>query len=265
MNNFHLVIFCGPTYKKFLPYCIHAIEENFGKDFLSKNIVSSFYFKYEGFNIMTDQDIWYDIDPNLDYAELFEFVYHRQQTIKLNLDRYLKGDILVVDCDLLFLEPLQFKTNGKYNLYTSIEYDHEYFNFIGNISGLGKLNQQNESFITDFGMFNSEVLYRIRQHIENYSKEDFMHLIHRTLHLDPTHSNNFSEYEIYGTYLMNKEPELINEIILPRNYIMRMDIDWENYDPSELLVYIRTITNNQYQCIDINKIEVERKQGITWS
>jgi hypothetical protein len=265
MNNFHLVIFCGPTYKTFLPYCIHSIEANIGKEFLSKTIVSSFNLKYAEFNTMTDHDIWYDIDPNLNCPDLYDFVYHRQQAIKLNLDRYFEGDILIVDCDLLFLEPLTFKENEKYNLYTSIEYDPEYFNFISKIAGIFKLNEQNESFITDFAMFNSNVLKRIRKHIEEYTGEDLIQLMHRLLHVDPDHSNNVSEYELYGTYLMNKEPELINTIILPKNYIMRMDVDWENESPESLLTKVKTITNNYFQCIDIRKVDTDQKSNLGWS
>jgi hypothetical protein len=265
MNDFHLVIFCGPTYKSFLPYCIHAIEKNIGDQFLSKTIVSSFNLKYTGFDTMTDHDIWYDIDPNLDCPDLYDFVYHRQQAIKLNMDRYFKGDILIVDCDLLFLEPLLFKVNNKYNLYTSIEYDPEYFNFINKISGLTKLNNQNESFISDFAMFNSDILYRMRTHIENFTGENLIKLMNRLLHVDPSHSDNVSEYELYGTYLMNKEPELINEIILPKKYVMRMDIDWQNETPESLLTLVKSITENYFQCIDIHKVDTDQKSNLGWS
>lgn len=263
MNDLHLVIFCGAKYRKFLPYCIEGIHNNVRENFKSKTIVSNFPLKVEGFDNIMDNELWYEFDPKLTYPELYEFVYHKQQILKLSLDYAFTGDILIVDCDLLFIRPTNFIDNGVYNFYTSIEFDSEYFAFMNRIGNIPKITPEQVSFITDFAIFNTNYLKEIREYLEKLNNDSWLNTIQRVLHIDKEETYNLSEYELYGNYLLWKHPQKV-KLIYPEQYIMRLEMDWENYNTKELIDITKKITRNNYQCIYVNPEKSIKESKTRW-
>lgn len=249
MKDINLLITCKDSYLEFLPYCIESIYRNIGNNFISKFLFvdNKFKVKLPEFKVITDQQAWKIIDPKWQHEELFEEKWIMQQIIKLNCDKFMSGQVLIVDADLVFLKPISI-LEEKLLLYTSIEYDKEYYNMIKSLTGINQMTKLNQSFITDFALFNTNVLKMLHADIENFTKQPWKEAIQTRL-LIPGY--NLSEYELYGNYLLARYPHLVKKIITPSNYLMRTLVKWKNSSYEELINDLRLLTDNSYQCIDI--------------
>jgi hypothetical protein len=163
MSGLNLVIFCKSQYKNFLPYCIYCVETFVQDKIVSKTIITNTYFEYNNFKVIEDEYLWsfFDADfkyKNLYYLDVFSIGWTKQQILKLSLDSIIDGDILVLDADLLFLSPVKFLDNSQYNFYLATEYDKRYFLTNDYLLKLKKQTKKYQSFITDFAIFNSNIL-----------------------------------------------------------------------------------------------------------
>jgi hypothetical protein len=259
MMGINLVIFCKKTYKDFLPYCTYSIDKYVKDDIITKTIISEENFSYQNYQVIADDYFWNLIDKDFNFEEIlniniFSPGWLKQQIIKLNLDKIISGDILVVDCDLLFLNDIKFVENKKYNLHLAIEYCMYYFNTIDYLLSLSKQTKLYESFITDFGIFNSSILKEIRTEIEKKHSKTFLQII-----LDYSKEDfsipMLSEYELYGNYFLKNHKDKINKIISPIDYKVSIDLpNYKDYSPKEFLIKVKKNCKNHYQCVELNEI-----------
>jgi hypothetical protein len=259
MDEINLVIFCKKSYRSFLPHCIFSIDKFVKDKIISKTIISDEYFKIEGFDVLTDIELWNKIDSDLEYKNLYNSDiskpgWTKQQIIKLSLDKLINGNILVVDADLLFLNPVKFVEKGKYNLYLSHEYDENYFIMIEFLLGVKKQTKKYQSFISDFSIFNSKILTNIKNDIEKKHKKFWIDVISHYIESSDV-PPWLSEYELYGNYLLKNEKSKVNSLIEPIGYKMLINFDnYEMYSPEELISKIKTTCKNYYQCVNLNHV-----------
>ena len=280
MSGIHLVIFCKSSYKNVLPYSCYGAETFIEDNIISKTIVTENYFEYKNYNILTDDEILNFIDKNRQYKNLYDLNIYKpgwikQQILKLSLDAFFNGDILVLDADLLFLRPMQFIENKKYNLYINtlrpnfyflngkFSGDSRYILMMRKLLGFEQQTSQSQSFVTDFSIFNSHILNQMKNEIENKHKRNWIESIDKFSNLSRIYKNFssqnseiinlpvLSEYELYGNYLLKNYKDSVNKIIEPDDIPMRTDmlIDYESYSPENLVKKIKKHTNIYYQSI----------------
>jgi hypothetical protein len=279
MNELNLVIFCKSRYKSFLPYCIYSAETFLQDKIISKTIITEKYFEYKNFNIIEDEYLWSFFDSDFKYKKLYDLdVFSRgwtkQQILKLSLDEIFSGNILVLDADLLFLRPMQFIENKKYNLYINTLHPERFFDgkFSGDsryilmmrkLLGFEQQTSQSQSFVTDFSIFNSHILNQMKNEIENKHKRNWIESIDKFSNLSRIYKNFssqnseitnvpvLSEYELYGNYLLKNYKDSVNKIIEDDDIQMRTDMlmDYESYSPENLVKKIKKHTNNYYQLL----------------
>jgi hypothetical protein len=278
MNKIHLVIFCKSSYKNILPYSSYAAEILIENEIISKTIVTEKYFQYKDYNVLTDEEIWNTIDKNNEYEDLYNFDLPRpgwikQQILKLSLDYFFDGDILVLDADLIFLKPIKFIENEKYNFHLGYEYDERYFLMNDILLDLDKQTSKYQSFITDFGIFNSNILKEIRNEIENKHQKYWLEVIGEYMTPVGVYENFYknyknlspkfnykdyifktpilSEYELYGNYFFKKYTNKINNIIntVDINIVIIKVPDYKKYTPQTLIENLNKCTENYYTCV----------------
>jgi len=255
MDNLHLVIFCGPHYKDYLlDHCVYCIEQNVQDKFVSRTIVADLDFEYPGFDIVTDQEIWDQIDPDFTYKKLFQSNWARQQILKLSVDKIKTGKVLIVDADLFFLKPIRFVVENKYNIYTSSEDDYfkPYFDTVKFLINKNKIYSY--SFVTDFALFDCDILAKLKTTIEQHTHTNWVDAINTVMLEQEDHSNYFgqglSEFELYGTYLYSEHFDKINSIIHPTDYQTWINLDIKlPAKETEFLDYLRSKSKNYFQSV----------------
>lgn len=260
MNDFHLIIFCKHEYKSlFLDHCVYSIDKFVQDCIISKTIISDIDFNYSNFNVISDLDFWEEIDKDFNFIKLYNDTWTKQQILKLNVDKLKKGKVLVVDADLIFLKDINFIEHDKCNFYTSVENNPNYFSLINKLLNIDK--QIRPSFITDFGIFDTEILKEIKNKIEKRHGQSYLKTLQHFLpdSLQARKSNNemlLSEYELYGNYFVHCYKEKINQIIKPKNYRdwIYLEKDFcKNSKSSEIISYLQSKTQNHYQSIKIKE------------
>jgi len=255
MTDLHLVIFCGPNYKDYLlDHCVYSISQNVQDNIVSRTIVSNLEFEYPGFDVVSDQTLWHCIDPDFKYKKLFQTNWARQQILKLSIDKIKTGKILVVDADLFFLKPVKFINHGKYNIYTSSDSDYyqPYFDTIKQLLNLNKT--LSHSFITDFAVFDTDILAYLKSAIERHTHKNWINAVYDVMLDQEKDSEQFghglSEFELYGTYLYNNHYETINSVIYPVDYQTWVELPIKlPAEPVEFLEHLRSKSKNYFQSV----------------
>lgn len=97
------------------------------------------------------------------------------------------------------MRPIKFIENNKYNFYFANEYDERYFVMMKHILVLEKQTEKYQSFISDFCLFNTNILCELKTKIKMKYKKSWLEVIENYI----SNSNILpimSEYEIYGNY-----------------------------------------------------------------
>jgi hypothetical protein len=131
-----------------------------------------------------------------------------QQLLKLNADTIVETEnFLVLDADTIFIKPKIFLYRGKYILDLSQERHEPYHRVYEKIF---KTKIKSElSFITHYMLFNKSVLKRLKHKIEEIHNKKWDGVILENVDYNDT--SGFSEYELYGNFLLEFSPELIKE------------------------------------------------------
>ena len=254
MEGIHLIIFCKSDYRtNFLNHCVFSINENVNDKIISKTIVTDQKFEYSDFDVIQDIELWELIDNTFQYKKLYLDTWYRQQILKLSVDHIKTGDILVVDADLVFLKPVQFVKNQKYNFYTAEEFDPRYFNTIDHLLKIKK--QTKESFVSDFSLFNSSILESLKFEVEENHKKYWLSVLDNVLPKSIQRSYPYkqgfllSEYEMYGNFFLAREKRKLNKLIKPVNYRAWVDIKKPllSLKESDFLNFLKKRSDNYYQ------------------
>lgn len=256
-DEIHLFIFCARKYKKiFLEPCILSIERNIKDKIVSRNIVSDDKFERKGFNVIHDDEIWQAIDPKYSRRTLYENFWLKQQILKLSCDTIQSGNILIVDADLFFLKPMKLIENNKFNFYMAKEFYKNYFYTNKFLLDLDKYAR--DSFISDFILFNTDVLKEMKSYIEKKFDDNWINVVNkRMIRKDRT---GLSEYEMYGNFLLKHHRKLVNKLIEPIDYKLWLRLYGEDMpenlaevetNPEKFLEYVHSKSNNYYQSVSL--------------
>jgi glycosyltransferase involved in cell wall biosynthesis len=121
-----------------------------------------------------------------------------QQFIKLSCDKLGKKDLLICDADTIFVTPQVFELEGKYVLLHSDEFHIPYFNVYKMLTNLPIFSCI--SCVTHHMLFNTAFLHSLLTHIEDQHNEAWYDAILNNV--DYLESSGFSEYELYGQWIM---------------------------------------------------------------
>jgi hypothetical protein len=248
MNGIHVFVFCCAEYKSLVKYCIESIQNSVLDNILSINIVSNLKIDIDDANLILDRDFWKTLDPDWNYRELYNANWTKQQIFKLNVDKFVNGNVLIVDAEILFLKPTQWVENNKTNYYTSFSEEFKpYFDLNKELIGLEKLHPH--SFITDSMIFSTKVLQSLRNEIELKHGRPWLDVLN-TLIID---SSNFtlSEFELYGNYILKNYPDTVNNILGPIQHVIVQN-NRQEYSISNLIDHVKQQTNNNFISVNIN-------------
>jgi hypothetical protein len=260
MTGIHLVIFCSQEYRElFLDHCVFSIEQFVQDKIASKLIVSDISFDYKDFDVINDRELWSKFDPDFNHKTLFDDTWTKQQILKLSVDKIKQGNVLIVDADLIFLKPVRFVKGGKFNFYTGNEFDPRYFHLIKDTLGIEK--QLENSFITDFELFNTDILDDLKSEIKERKHTEWLLALSSLLtpSAEVFASNKdseclLSEYELYGSYVLSFHRDRVNKVIKPIRYR-----DWAYFkadyiketSSAKLIEQLRRRYKNYYQSIRV--------------
>jgi hypothetical protein len=156
-----------------------------------------------------------------------------QQLLKLNADSIVKEKyFLILDADTVFIKPKIFIYKNKMILDHSEERHEAYHTAYQKI--LNQKTSSELSFITHYMLFDRMLLLELKQKIALLHDMKWDDVILRNT--DYTNSSGFSEYELYGNFLLEKYPHLIK-----REYWFNVS-GVETANPS----YIKSISLHSY-------------------
>jgi hypothetical protein len=257
MSGLHLFIFCHHSYRHaFLDACVLSIETNIKDKIASYNIITDRKFKYRNYNVIEDNEIWDQFDPKFEYQFLYKNNWLKQQILKLACDKIKSNNLLIIDCDVFFIKPVKLIVKNKFNFYMANEYHRSYFNTNQYLLNLDK--QTEKSFISDFIIFNSNILKSLKTDIEQKNNDYWVLTLENYL----SNSSNFktlnnmefplfSEYELYGSYVYKNYKPLINSLISPIDYKMWifLELDKIAKEPKKFLSFVKSKSKNYYQSV----------------
>ena len=96
-SGLHVFVFCCAEYKNIVNDCIDSIEKHVTDNILSRNIVSNALINVNGYNLIKDNDFWELLHADSRYRNLYNHNWIKQQIFKLNLDKIVTGNVLIVD------------------------------------------------------------------------------------------------------------------------------------------------------------------------
>lgn len=257
MHGVHLVIFCATRYRDvFLKHCVYCVDRYVQDPILSRTIVSPEFFSYPGFNVISDKELWPDIGCDIVQDIFWRDHWLRQQILKLSVDQILTGDVLIVDADLFFLQPLTLVQDHKYNIYYGVMEHNKPFSKIIELV-LGESKKIESSFISDFMIFNSHILAELKYNIEDKSRKPWIESLYWAMqdpNLDILPENvmqSLSEFELYGTYLMSRHRGRINSTFTPPpDFHVQIPLSFNPYDREPIFLQeLHCRSKNRFQCV----------------
>lgn len=138
-----------------------------------------------------------------------------QMMLKIFQNVTSNDDFLIIESDCLILKEITFFENDKTNLYLCRDQNHTpYFNF-NNLLGFGR--EYNHSFISEFMMYNKEIVKDILNKSKCDTVYDFLEIIYNNV------DNNCypADYELYGNFCFKYHRDKIDIKHLSYNFFGR--------------------------------------------
>lgn len=127
-----------------------------------------------------------------------------QQLLKLSADQISDSEnVLLIDADTVLVSPQVYEINDKNILLISDEFHKPYFDVYTKLTG--ELPTTLLSSVSHSLLINRKHLIELKKHIADlHLMEWWQAIIAKT---DKFNSSGFSEYELYGQWVLNKYPE----------------------------------------------------------
>lgn len=219
IKNFSLVFCVKDTDFELLTKNINTIIENINpKDIIiissnkllsKKDNVNDFIFLNEDsiFEGMSFKSISNYIEQFNSDTKLTGWYF--QQFLKMAFCYYTNNEYyLVWDADTIPLKKISFFTDNLKPIFDlKREYEKKYFDTINCLLSIKKT--RNESFISEHMLFNTNIMKSLISDIENNNSiigNNFWQKILNACKTNNINSQNFSEFETYGTYVETKFP-----------------------------------------------------------
>jgi hypothetical protein len=215
MDGIHVFVFCCAEYEHLLDNCLDLIKKNVVDDILSINIVSNKTITRVGCTSIKDPEFWKLIDPDFIYRNLYNHNWIKQQILKLSVDQYVTGNVLIVDAEVLFTVPTQWIHTTGVDIYT-FDYNMDWLDsnnrFMKELLDLDR--QVPNTFITESMIFFTDILAEIKTAIEIKHKKPWLSTLNELLLIGNERNIDYtiSEYELYGNYFYKHYKHLVNSI-----------------------------------------------------
>lgn len=218
-NGIHVFVFCCADYVDIIDDCIKSIDQYVTDPILSRNIISNTTINVDGYNLIQDRDFWKLLDPDFKYRNLYNHNWVKQQIFKLNLNKIVSGNALVIDAEVRFHKPIQWIENEQQAVFYTDKWNKTQYNsaeFVKQSVGIG--TDPDKTFIVEATIFNSEVLTEIQNIIEKLhlcpQLEAYQKIAFNTPSvLAPTLKVFFSEYELYINYLLKFHSNKVKQLM----------------------------------------------------
>jgi hypothetical protein len=216
-KGLHIFVFCCADYRNIVNDCINSIEKFVTDPILSRNIVSNTDIDIAGYNLIKDRELWSMLDPEFKYRNLYNHNWIKQQIFKLNLNKLVTGDILVVDAEVRFQKKIQWFVNDQQHLVFYKQPSD--VNGVEFVKQLVKINADaSKNFITEAIIFSTEILTEIHNTIEKAHGMPQLSTYQTVIFNDPDCISPLpklfmSEYELYANYLLTYHSEKVFKLI----------------------------------------------------
>jgi hypothetical protein len=230
-NGVHVFIFVAAEYLDLLDRCLNSIRDYVIDDIASVNIVTNTSIVRDDCTVIKDRDFWRLIDPDFKFRKLYNHNWYKQQFFKLSVDKYISGNALIIDAEVVFTGHTQFIHNGKVDIYvdgffytqSDLKFSESFKNFNKTVLDIDM--QCSASFVTEAMIFSTEVLKNIRKNIEIKHKKAWLEVMSDFLLVGIEKNDDYtlSEYELYGNYFLINHKNLLNRIVhvSPQNFITK--------------------------------------------
>jgi hypothetical protein len=196
--------------------CVDSIEQHIVDPILSRNIVSNTTINVDGYNLIHDIDFWKKLDPTVEYKNLYNHNWIKQQIFKLNVDAFVDGNVLIVDAEIKFTDDVRW-VNGNSQKMFYTDYWNTSAKFIDQISGL--IPDLTKSFVVETMIFSTDVLKHIRDLVEKTHHTTQLNAYGTVIFDDPFLLGSFpkegvrmSEYDLYAIYMLKFYPNNVSLI-----------------------------------------------------
>ena len=232
-TGLHIFVFCCADYKHIVNDCIESINKHVVDNVLSRNIVSNTSINVEGYNLIRDNDFWKLLDVDFRYRSLYNHNWIKQQIFKLNVDKIVSGNVLIVDAEVRFQQPIRWMINDRYNVFyrscSQTDSNNEGGAFVQQLLNFDA--DPNKNFIVEATIFSTDILQEIRASLESIHKLSQLDTYQKIVIADSTSMHSLpklfmSEYSLYGNYLMKFHPIRINKLVELSNefYSIKCDV-----------------------------------------
>lgn len=258
-TGLHVFVFCCADYKDIVKDCVASIDSYVTDVILSKNIISPIKIDIDGYNLINDRDFWRLLDPEFKYRNLYNHSWIKQQIFKLNLDKLVTGNALVVDAEVRFQKPIQWCVNDQQHL---VFYNHpleaisakEFLKQIVNLD-----SDASKNFITEATIFSTKILKEIQSKIEEMHELPQLSAYQKVVFDNPDALNPLpklfmSEYVLYHNYLLTYYSEKIFKLIKCRPeffYSKKFSITSNSSDSqTKWLTFYEQIKDSGWPCCE---------------
>ena len=237
-NNLHVFVFCCAEYKDMVNDCIKSIDQYVLDPIASYNIVSNTIIKIDRYNLIKDDDFWALLDPNFKYRNLYNHNWIKQQIFKLNVDKLVTGNILIVDAEVRFQKPIQWITGSQVTVCYTDRWQHRLVpNSMGSNDSTEFVKKilnididATKNFIVEATIFSTDILKEIRIQIEHIHRVSQLTAYQQVVFDDPTSIHPLpkvfmSEYDMYINYLLKFHPDKIHDMIDLNSYPSFLSIE----------------------------------------
>lgn len=218
-NGLHVFVFCCADYQDIIKDCVSSITQNVLDPILSYNLVSNTTINLDGYRLVKDKDFWNLLNPDPQHRNLYNHNWIKQQIFKLNLDRIVTGNILIIDAEVRFKRPVQWVVKNQYNIFYTERWKDKSLdstNFIKQALNIDV--DQTKNFIVEAAVFSSDILKEIRNRVETVNQMPQLTAYQHIIFDDPTSLSPLpkvfmSEYDMYANYLLKFHPQKLNSLI----------------------------------------------------
>lgn len=187
---------------------------------------------------LTDKPIFLHLESNILKVDKLKINYRPnwiyQMLLKIFQDVTLNDDFLIIESDCLILKEINFFEGDKTTLYLCRDQNHTpYFNF-NNLLGFGR--EYEHSFISEFMMYNKQIVKDLLTKSNCKDVYDFLEIIYNNINGDCYPA----DYELYGNFCIKYHRDKVDVKHLNYNFFGRESRNNPFWTDSEIIELINT-------------------------
>ena len=235
-TGIHVFVFCCADYATLLDDCIESIEKFTLDPIISRYVVSNIPLKADGYITIQDKNFWNLIDTKGEHFKLYNnHNWIKQQILKLNVDKIVTGNVLIVDAEVRFIKPVKWLDKNKCKIF----YDN-FFKKMCSSKFIEKALQIesdiSKSYITEAIIFSTDKLIELRLLVEKIHATSQISAYEKILFANDIQLVSpqmfMSEYDMYVNYLISFHKDSISKFIHKRGNFYSVKPKMKSWDPN---------------------------------